>query len=173
MEFIDSRLVSMGTGLLVVAAAAKVKEGWSLPEIKEYIEQLRAKIGIYLMVDNLDHLVRGGRIGMASAMVGKLLNFKPLLGMQNGTIVPQAKTMGSKRAYKKIIEFMEIELKGRTAPFRAAVCGAEADEETEILIAMVKKSFPEIEVIRSDFGPGVGTHTGPGALGIAFMAAGE
>lgn len=169
MEFIDSKLVSMGTGLLVIEAAAKVKEGWAVPEIKKHIEHLRERMGIYLIVDNLDHLVRGGRIGMASAMVGKLLNFKPLLGMQNGSIFPKAKIMGSKRAYKKIIELMEEELKSRTIPLRASVCSAGADDEAEILSEMVQKTFPDVEIIRSDFGPGVGTHTGPGALGIAFL----
>lgn len=169
LDFVDSHMVSMGTGLLVVEAANKAKEGWSFNEIKKHIEEIREQVGIYLMVNSLDHLVRGGRIGKATAMVGKLLDFKPLLSMEQGGIVPRAKSMGVKRAHKRIIELIKDQVPDLQTPMQVAVCSAGVSDDAALLVEMVKNVYPDLEVITSDFGPGVGTHTGPGAIGIAFL----
>ncbi|WP_163335718.1 DegV family protein [Desulfopila sp. IMCC35008] len=169
IELIDSRLVSMGATLLVLEAADKIEAGWPLDKIKDLINQRINDVKVFFMVDNLDHLVRGGRIGRGSALFGKLLGFKPILGMAGGGVDAKSKSFGGKRAQGKLIEYMKNDLGGTSQPVRIGICHAGAPEKATTVRNLVQEAFPNQEHYTTYFGPTVGAHTGPGAVGVAWL----
>ncbi|WP_136807697.1 DegV family protein [Desulfosediminicola flagellatus] len=170
MEFIDSRMVSMGTTLLVMEASEKIRAGWSFAAIKDHIEKLVNEVRVFFMVDNLDYLVRGGRIGRGSAMFGKLFGFKPILDMVGGGVNAKGRTIGGRRAQQKMIEFMRQEIGDSNKALKVGICHASAPKKAEKIKQLVEGSFPNHDHVVSYFGPIVGAHTGPGAVGVAYLA---
>jgi DegV family protein with EDD domain len=169
IELIDSRLVSMGTTLLVLEAADKIEAGWPLEKIREHINQRINDVKVFFMVDNLDHLVRGGRIGRGSALFGKLLGFKPILGMAGGGVDAKSRTFGGRRAQGKLIDYMKSDLGGTSRPIRIGICHAGSPEKANTVKKLVQEAFPHQEHYTTYFGPTVGAHTGPGAVGLAWL----
>jgi DegV family protein with EDD domain len=175
IELIDSRQVSMGTALLVLEASDKIRAGWPLPQIKSYIEKLIAEVRVFFMVDNLDYLARGGRIGRGAALLGNFFGFKPILGMTGGGVDAKSRTFGGGRAQRKLIDYMKDDLRGRGGAIRVGICHADSAEKAETVRNLVEQAFPDQQQIVSYFGPTVGSHLGPGAVGVAWLpvSAGE
>jgi DegV family protein with EDD domain len=175
IELIDSRQVSMGTALLVLEASDKIRAGWPLPQIKSHIERLIAEVRVFFMVDNLDYLARGGRIGRGAALLGNFFGFKPILGMTGGGVDAKSRTFGGGRAQRKLIDYMKDDLRGRGGAIRVGICHADSAEKAETVRNLVEQAFPDQEQIVSYFGPTVGSHLGPGAVGVAWLpvSAGE
>lgn len=169
IELIDSRLVSMGATLLVLEAADKIEAGWPLEKIKDHINKRINDVKVFFMVDNLDHLVRGGRIGRGSALFGKLLGFKPILGMAGGGVDARSKSFGGRRAQGKLIDYMKSDLGGTSRPIRIGICHAGSPEKAATVRNLVQEAFPNQEHYTTYFGPTVGAHTGPGAVGVAWL----
>lgn len=169
IELVDSRQVSMGAALLVLEASDKIKAGWSLPEIKSHIERLIEEVRVFFMVDNLDYLARGGRIGRGAALLGNFFGFKPILGMTGGGVDAKSRAFGGGRAQRKLIDYMKDDLKDRAGTIRIGICHADAVAKAETVANMVEDAFPGQELIVSYFGPTVGSHLGPGAVGVAWL----
>lgn len=169
MEFVDSRLVSMGAGLLVLEAADRINDGWPIDKIRRHIDGLIDQVRVIFMVDSLDYLVRGGRIGRGSAMVGKLFGLKPILGMAGGGVNARSRAFGGRRAKQKLIKFMKEDLGDTSRPLRVGVCHANALAKAEGIREAVAEEFSKSEQMISCFGPTVGAHTGPGAVGVAWL----
>ncbi|MEM8963999.1 MAG: DegV family protein, partial [Acidobacteriota bacterium] len=167
LEVIDGNNVSVGTGLLVLAAARMALRGEKVFTIAQRLRQLAPRIELLFVVDTLDYLVRGGRVGKARALVGKLLNIKPILGAVNGEIDSIDKVRGGRKAHPRIVELMAQRIDPKQ-PIVACVAHAKAPVWADRLAKLIQERFDVHELIMSDIGPGVGTHAGPGTVGVAF-----
>ncbi len=158
----------MGLGLQVLFAARMVRRGLDLDEIRRRIEGLGDRIHVLFVVDTLEFLQRGGRIGKARAWIGSLLGIKPILGVQDGGVVPVDKVRGGRRAHPRIAEL----LAGRVDPSRPlfmAVAHSRAPVWADRLRQLLEERFEVAEMLMTDIGPVVGTHAGPGCVGcVAF-----
>lgn len=167
---VDSMSASLGEGGLVYFAAQMKESGKSINEIKNWIEENRLKLCIWFTVDDLRHLWRGGRISATSAAVGGVLNIKPLIHVSDeGKLEPVEKVRGRKQAIDALFNKAKndaVNPRGQTMFVVHADCGEECRRLQRRLLDELKVK----EVITGVMGPVVGTHTGPGAIGLLFMA---
>ncbi|MFH0781995.1 MAG: DegV family protein [Pseudomonadota bacterium] len=170
IELIDSRQVSMGAGLLVLEASDKIKAGWPLAKIKSHIEKLIDEVRVFFLVDDLDYLARGGRIGRGYAFLGNFFGFKPILGMAGGSVDAKSRTLDGRRAQRKLVDYMKDDLGGSGKTIRIGICHADCPEKVENIQNLIASAFPEQDTMISYFGPTVGSHTGPGSVGVAWLA---
>ncbi len=164
VEVVDSRNASLGLGFQVLRAAELAAEGMSAPDIAARLQSETAAYHLVFFVDTLEYLQRGGRIGKAAAMVGSMLNLKPLLRVDEGQIVPFERTRTRGRARRGLIEF------ARSLPRteRMAVVHSTTAAEAEQLAAELSATalLPRDRMVVAQFGPVIGTHVGPGAMGV-------
>jgi DegV family protein with EDD domain len=168
---IDSKSASYGYGMIVVTAAEMAAQGASAKEIVAEVNRLRRELRLYFVVDTLEFLQKGGRIGKAAAVVGSLLNIKPILTIDNeGTISPVDKVRGQKRAMARIIEMLEADVGGRPVHLRIALTPGYDDNAKE-MSALLKERFDIRTYLEAEIGPVVGTHAGPGTVGVFLIPA--
>jgi DegV family protein with EDD domain len=164
VSVIDSWQAYMGEGLMVINGARAAEEGKSHDEIVKMIEGMRPKVKIFLLVDTLEYLQKGGRIGGAQALLGGLLNIKPILHVSEGRVEPLERVRTRKKAMERLVE-LGVEFAGGK-PCQISVGHAEAEEDAKLLTRMVKERMNIVEEFTSDLGPVIATHTGPGVLGF-------
>jgi DegV family protein with EDD domain len=169
VEIVDGLSCSMGTGWPLLEGIKAAKAGKSLEEVTKITRKASEKTGLFIMVDTLEFLHRGGRIGGASRFLGTALNLKPILELQEGALEAIERVRTKKKAKARLIELVKERLGGDT-PIRIASLHANAKEEAEKLLEDAKEAFNPIEATITEVSPAVGTHTGPGTLGLAFMA---
>jgi len=169
IEIVDTLTASMGAGWPILMAAQAAAKGASLAECKAIAEDARSKTSTLFVVDTLEFLHRGGRIGGAQRFIGTALNFKPILEVQNGRIEPLERVRTSKKALSRLIDVAEERVGGRQ-PVYLAVLHANAPEAAKELLDQTTARLNPVETVLTDVSPAVGTHTGPGTLGIAVMA---
>jgi DegV family protein with EDD domain len=169
IEIVDSRTVSMGLGFQVLAAARAVEAGASLAEAKAVAEEAREHVGIVLAVDTLEFLHRGGRIGGAQRFLGTALKMKPILEVTGGKVEAVERVRTRTKSLERIVELLVERIAGRK-PIRLATLHANAPAEANEVLAMAQKVITPIENILAEVSPVVGTHAGPGTVGLAFMA---
>ena len=158
-------------GLIVVAAARAAAHGKTLTEVAQVAEKTRDKTQLLFVVDTLEYLHKGGRIGGAKRLLGTALNIKPILHFEDGLIQPLSQTRTKKKGIIELLDIAEERLGGKGIG-EAAVVHVDCLDEGEKLMEIVKERFnPELIHI-SDVSPVVGTHVGPGGLGLAFFPAG-
>ena len=161
--------LSMGMGLLVLAAARAAEEGKGLLQIKAITKRLTARISILAMLDTLHYLWKGGRIGGATALIGSLLNIKPIVALGNGEVRPLAKVRSRTKGVDYMLKLMEKQVEGNI-PIRGGVIHSRAFDEALALEREVRARFNCVELDLVELGPAFGTHTGPGTLGLAFYS---
>jgi DegV family protein with EDD domain len=167
VHIVDSLSASYGIGALVVAAAEAAREGKSVAEILEVIRVLRANYHIYFLVNTLEFLQKGGRIGKASALFGSLLNIKPILSIDpDGEVVAVERVRGQKKAMARIVELLGAGLSGR--PIHLNVAHSNNPEAAEQLRKLIEQQFEVSSVAYIALGPVIGTHAGPGTV-AAFV----
>lgn len=172
VKTIDSRAASLGIGLVAVAAAEAAQAGKDLDGILADAQHAIDHLQVYFVVDTLEYLQKNGRIGLASALMGTLLNIKPILTLVDGQVAPFEKVRGKSKALKRIRELTsEFKAQNPDKKLRAAL--SHADNYTE-----AKKFADELpnildldgEVLIGDIGPTIGVHTGPGAVALFLYA---
>ena len=169
ISVIDSKSVSLGEGLLVYKACELINKGLDKDEIVNFIENIKEKVIHSIVVDDLAHLKRGGRISGAIATVGSILNIKPTLTLDNeGKVVVKSKIKGKKKAIKYLaseIKDNAIDLENQTIFICHADCLTEAEELKNIILeeSTVK------DVIINSIGVVIGAHGGPGTLAAVFI----
>lgn len=166
----DSRSASFGMGLIVVAAARAAKAGKSLEECLEIVEHYSQKQELFFLVDTLEYLQKGGRIGKASAMVGSLLNIKPILGInREGAIYPRDKVRGRNKAQQKIFQLIREEIPA--GPISVGVMHSESLAEAESFLESIRAldGYDIQDTVISEIGPVVGTHTGSGTIAVVLV----
>lgn len=167
IEVVDSLSTSMGLGFQVLAAMEKAKAGGSVQEVIDAGSSLRYDVQLMFMVDTLEFLHRGGRIGGARRLLGTALRIKPLLELEHGKIDTLDQVRTQKKALARMLEVSK-ERAGRQPVVRAAVVHANAPEGCQQLQEEVKSTLDIEEVYVTEVSPVIGTHTGPGTLGVAF-----
>jgi DegV family protein with EDD domain len=168
IEVIDTRNVSMCHGWMVIEAARAALAGRSLDEIVALVENMIPITRMIQTADTLRYLYMGGRIGRAKHLVGTLLNIKPLIGMEDGVIVPLGQARSRKRAYRKIVDMVEAAV-GRMGKVKIAYVHAAAREEAEKIKAMVESRLTCVESLIAELSPALGVHTGPGTAGVCYF----
>jgi DegV family protein with EDD domain len=169
IEVIDSKSVSVGLGLLVQEAVRMIDAGASRAEITARLLALREQVRLVFVLETLEYLQRGGRIGKAQAFVGTLLKFKPLLGIVDGEVVPLARVRSRAKALESAQELLTQQVGARGGNVRMAFTNALAPEETWAMGARLSKVFETADFYVSDLGPVIGVHVGPGTIGVSVM----
>ncbi|GGN95941.1 DegV family protein [Saccharibacillus kuerlensis] len=166
ITMIDSRSASYGFGLMVVRAAEMAQSGSTPQEIEAEVERLKSVRSLYFLVDTLEYLQKGGRIGRAAAVLGTLLNIKPILSIdKEGVIYAVEKARGRKKALARVVELFKQEL-GSAGKVDVAI-GHTADPATaDEILALLRQHFEVGDVVYSHIGSVVGTHVGPGCNAI-------
>lgn len=161
--------LSMGMGLLVLAAARAAEDGQELPEIKATIKRLTAKMNIFSTLDTLEYLHKGGRVGAAKALIGTLLKIKPVLALKNDEVKVLAKARNRNKATACMLKHMAQRVE-ENIPVHGAVVHSGALEEALALEKEVRARFNFAELYFIELGPVFVTHTGPGTLALAFYS---
>ena len=166
---IDSKAISMGTGLAVIAAAKMLKAGKSVDEIVKYMDELVPRINITIVADDLNYLKRGGRLTAIKALFGTMLQIKPIIKLTTaGTLIPTANVTGRNKALMTMVN--EIADRASEADDLPIIimqgdCIAEANRVRDKLQSLL----PKADIRLMDVGPVIGTHCGPGTIGICFI----
>lgn len=163
---IDSESVSLGLGLMAIAAARAAAQGQDAKQVVQLLEKIKQSINVIFTVETLEYLHKGGRIGGATAFLGSALSIKPILYIKNGRIEPLERVRTRKRSIARLLELVEEKVGTSEAHF--AVLHCEADEEARELGEQVKAKFNCAELVIAEAGPVIGTHAGPGTLGLGF-----
>ena len=169
VTLIDSFSTAMAMGFQVLIAARAAQAGASLKECVALAEKAREHTGVYFVVDTLEFLHRGGRIGGAQRFIGTALNMKPVLAILDGRVeaVERIRTKG--KALGRIIELVSEQVKGRSN-VRIATLHANAEAEAKPLLERATQQTGAIESILTEVSPVVGTQAGPGTVGLAYIA---
>lgn len=165
---VDSLCASMGEGLLLDYVVRKADSGASLAETAEYAENLKLHICHQFTVDNLFHLKRGGRVSAATAVVGSILNIKPVLHMDEaGRLVPVSKAMGRKKSIQAVVKYMD-ELQDLDENDPIFISHSDCAEDAEYLAELVGERYPGHEITINYIGSVIGAHSGAGTLAVFF-----
>ncbi|MEO6797531.1 MAG: DegV family protein [Candidatus Dormibacter sp.] len=167
IEVIDSQSASMALGFLALESARLAKDGADRGKVADAVRGLVPKARILCAIDTLTYLERGGRIGKARALVGSLLNFKPLITLKDGEVVPLGRARGRPQMLDKLVEMLKRD--GRVT--QIAVLHGAAEAEAEHLRARIAPDYPDVFITVTEIGPVLATHTGPGVLGITYLTA--
>lgn len=165
----DSESASLGSGFQVLEAARAIEEGCDLPEILRRMDHVKATTSIYFSVPSLEHLQKGGRIGKASAFIGGLLNIVPLLAISEGVVAPFEKIRGRKRVVSRMVELLgeRVEEWGKEN-LNVSVLHTVNPEGARELVEQYQSAFGVEEILVTQLGPAIGTHTGPGVIATVF-----
>jgi DegV family protein with EDD domain len=163
----DTRTLSMATGWMVLDAARNIRDGLSFDKVLEKLTVLQPKVKVFYVVETLDYLRKGGRIGLVAGMLGELLNLKPIIGVNaEGVYYTHAKVRGRHKSIEKLMELVVDGVGNK--PFNLAVMHGGAQTVGEKMVAQLSKMPNLKELIFSDISPVLGVHTGPGLLGVCF-----
>lgn len=169
VEIVDSNTTAMALGFQVLTVARAASQGASLAECKALAEQARLHTGIYFVVDTLEFLHRGGRIGGAQRLLGTALNLKPILTVADGKVEAAERIRTKAKAVERLLEIISEQTAGK-GTVRIASLHANAESEAKEILSRAEKLTNATEAVFTSVSPVVGTHTGPGTVGIAYMA---
>ena len=169
VHVVDSQSVAMALGFQALTVARAIETGASLSEVKALAEKLHEYTGVFFAVDTLEFLHRGGRIGGAQRFLGTMLNMKPILAIQDGRVEGIERIRTKSKALDRVLEMVVEKAKGKS-PIRIATLHANAADEARALLAKAEQELKPTESIFTEVSPTVGTHAGPGTVGLAFMA---
>jgi DegV family protein with EDD domain len=173
VRVIDTRTVSAAVALLALAVQRRLDRGTTDEEVDALVQRYLDSHGLLFTVDTLEYLARGGRIGRGAAFAGTLLNVKPVFGLSDGEVVPLKRVRGSQKALEELVS--RLEAASEDAPsLRIGVAHAAAPERLATLERMVRGARPQAQLdIVALIGAVVGTHAGPGTVGLFWFDDGE
>jgi DegV family protein with EDD domain len=164
IEVIDSQVTTMGLGLLSIVAAETANAGRALPEVMAEVKQAIPDIHFLALFDTLKYLLLGGRIGKAKALVGSILNVKPMLTMKDGEVIPAGQVRTRSKGIERLVDFV----KNATNIDDLAIVYNTTPDEAQTLAERVSSIFTKKKVVLTRIGPMLGVHMGPGALVVAL-----
>jgi DegV family protein with EDD domain len=167
VRVVDTLNVSMGQGLIAIEVAELAATGASLEELVARAQSVMAKAGVVAAIDTLEHLIKGGRIGGARALLGQVLSIKPLIELKSGVVAEAGRQRTRAKALAAVAKAAASH-----APLRrlALIHGACTSADVTTLESLVKDIVVEFPVIVTDIGPVVGTHGGPGIIGLTWIS---
>jgi DegV family protein with EDD domain len=169
VNVVDSQSVAMALGFQVLAVARAIEAGAGLKDAIALAEKSYQQTGVFFAVDTLEFLHRGGRIGGAQRFLGTMLNMKPILAIQDGRVEGIERIRTKNKAQDRVLELVIEKVAGRT-PVRLATLHANAADDARALLTRAEQALNPVESIFTEVSPTVGTHAGPGTVGLAFMA---
>jgi DegV family protein with EDD domain len=165
---VDTENISMGAGIIVYFAAKLHNEGASDDEVIKFVEDIRERSCCYFTVGDLEYLKRGGRLTSFKALMGTLLNLKPIIKCIDGKLENIEKAKGRKKSIFTLIDYLEKDEVDTSYPI--VVITADSPEDEEIIYNSIKEKYPDADIWRQLIGPVVGSHCGPDTLGVVFIA---
>ncbi len=161
----DSKTASLGMGMMVIEAARLARVGKSKEEILHRLTEIQSRSGIYFTIDTFEFLVKGGRVGKARGFIGELLNFKPILKIVDGEIVPVAKARGKEKLVDTVIALLKTDIEdNKRVRFAVGMSNADITD----LVDRLQTEFAVKPELVFDIGPVIASHTGPGAWGVYY-----
>jgi DegV family protein with EDD domain len=169
VRVLDSESASAAIAILGLAIQRRLERGTTDKEVDALVERYRREAGLLFTVDTFEYLARGGRIGRARAWAGELLHIKPILTIKEGEVVPIKRVRGNKKAFLEFATTFRDDTRDDPA-VRVGIAHADAQEKADALASMVRESRPaaELELVTA-LGPVVGTHAGPGTIGLFWF----
>ena len=167
IDVVDSLSTSMALGFMALEGARLAREGRDRKAVAAQLQALLPKARVICVVDTLTYLERGGRIGKARALLGSLLNVKPILQLKDGEVVPLGRARGRPQALNRLVELLARD--GRVN--RLAIMHGAARADAEQLRERVASSYPGLDILLTEIGAVLGTHTGPGVIGFTYLVA--
>ncbi len=164
IEVVDSQTTSMGLGLIDIAAAIVAKAGEGLPTVMEEVKQAIPNIRLLFLLDTLEYLLLGGRIGKAKALLGSILNVKPVLTLKDGEVVPAGQVRSRGKGIDRLFDFV----KSASNIQDLAVVYNTTPDEAQALEERIGTIFTKEQIKLARVGPMLGVHSGPGALAVAL-----
>jgi DegV family protein with EDD domain len=164
VRVVDTRSVTMGQGLLAMSAADAAQAGASLAEVAERVENEIGRTHVLGVVDTLDHLQRGGRIGGARALLGSMLSIKPVITVRDGVVAQESR----QRTRSRSLQYLADKVRREAPLVRLAVANGAAPDIGDFL-SMLGAVEVEHEMVVVELGPVVGTHAGPGTIGVCYQ----
>lgn len=165
IDLIDSYNVSVGLGLIVLEAARAAARGAALPEVVATARRAMDHTSVYVAVDTLEYLQRGGRIGRARSLLGSLLSIKPILTVQDGEVAPFERVRTRARAQERILEIAS----GMPRAKDLFIAHSDLPDLADSAAARLAPTLPHTAIRTAWLGPVVGTYTGPGCFGFAAL----
>jgi fatty acid kinase fatty acid binding subunit len=163
IEVVDSQLVAMACGILVIAAAKATQAGANLEQVADLVRKSIPQTHLMIFVDTLKYVVRGGRLAKPYGLLGSVLKVKPLLTLREGKLVltgvARTRDKGVQRLYDFVMDFPQIS--------EIALSYSTDQDDAEALAARIKAELPNVPLYLTRIGPVLGTHAGPGAMGVA------
>ncbi len=163
----DSEISCYMQGFYAIRAAELAQAGASMSDIMSELADMKQTMRAYFMVDDLSHLQRGGRLSSAQALIGGLLQVKPILHFVDKVIVPFEKIRTRKKAMKRIADMLAED--AAKMPLEASIIHGNQPEEAELWLAELSERLPDVKFTISHFGPVIGTHLGEGAMGLGWV----
>jgi DegV family protein with EDD domain len=164
-EVVDSKLASMALGLVALHAARAVQDGASPADVSLLINALKQHCHMVFFVDSIEYLEHSGRLSLASSVLGSMQRIKPLMLLDEGEIVPYERTRTRAKAIEGLYTFIEDFPRVQ----EVVALYATTSEDVEKLLEKVDPIFPRDQVQIMQFGPSIGAHLGPGAMGVAVF----
>lgn len=163
----DSQFISRALGFQVLEAAQMAKQGKTIGEIITRLERIRRNTKLYVILDTLENLVKGGRIGKGKALVSSLLNIKPIAAVEKGEYTPLTIARNYRQAIRQLVKTFKKDLEGKL-PRKIAIVHADGLEMAKNLKQQLQESFRELDIPISETTPAISIHSGPGAIGLMF-----
>jgi DegV family protein with EDD domain len=169
IRIVDTETASAAVAMLGLAIQRRLERGTTDEEVEALVERHRRESQLIFTLDTLDYLARGGRIGRASAWAGQLLKMKPILTIRGGEVIPVKRVRGNQRAFQEFITAFEAG-SGEGANLRVAIAHADAPDRADALTELVgrTRARAQLELVTT-LGPVVGTHAGPGTVGLFWF----
>ena len=170
IRVVDTETASAAVAMLGLAIQRRLERGTTDEEIEALVRRHRSESQLIFTLDTLDYLARGGRIGRAAAWAGGLMRVKPILTIRDGEVIPLKRVRGNQRAFQEFISAFEA---GSTdgPGLRVAIADADAPDRTEALKELIRRTRPQAKLeIVTTLGPVIGTHAGPGTVGLFWFA---
>lgn len=164
---VDTQNLSIGSGCFLLSAAEMIEKNKSIEEIFDYLEKLKNNIEVLFTVDTLDYLQKGGRISLAKATIGNMLNIKPILSIQDGLVKPVNQVRGKKQVVSKIIALIKEKFGEDLSDKRIILGYGDNENEIRSFEEKLKSEFNISEILTVNVSSCICAHTGPGIIGIA------
>lgn len=164
IEVIDSQTLTMGLGIISIAAAKVANAGGSMEQVVAVVKEMIPRIHLLFTLDTLKYLALGGRIGKAKALLGSVLNVKPILAIRDGEVLPGGQVRSRSKGIDRLVEFAQS---AKNVQDLAVIYNTTPDE-AQALVERVTAFFTKGEIMKVRLGPMLGVHAGPGALAVAY-----